>query len=316
MNEDIVLSVCVVSYNHRKYIEQAIDSILNQKTDFKVEVIVADDASPDKTADFVQEHYGDKVRLIKRTKNVGLSRNLYECMSAAKGKYIYTHAGDDWLYDNDMFQKHVDFLEEHQEYASISHWTDIIDEKGKKIGVVQNTSTEYTLTDFLMGKHVNCQDSMMRNYWKDEKDTNHFLYECGRNNEENALNIYIMEKGPKYIVQESLACYRYISNNNSDNYNSTHNLIDVFQDNYESLQYLETIRGIKYDFKFMKIRLIYEFLGGAVKRDKSIGEMLRILNELSSKDKKMLFKNLPSIIRYKGWFPVEYVKNRVYKTEG
>ena len=111
MNTEIMLSVCVVSYNHYEYIEQALDSILEQKINFPVEVIVADDASTDGTAELVEKKYGDRVRLIKKKKNVGLSRNLYECMTAAKGKYVYTHAGDDWLKNNDMFQRHVDFLE-------------------------------------------------------------------------------------------------------------------------------------------------------------------------------------------------------------
>lgn len=313
MNTEIMLSVCVVTYNHYEYIEQALDSILAQKTNFPVEVIVADDASPDGTAELVEKKYGDKVRLIKREKNVGLSRNLYECMTAANGKYIYTHAGDDWLKLNDMFQRHVDFLEAHSEYSAVSHWTDIVNEEGNVEGLIKNTNLTYSLDDFLMGKHLDCQDSVIRNYWKNDNN-NDFLWKCGRNNEENAFRLYFLEKGMQYNVQESLACYRYVCREDADNYNSTHSLLDVFKDNYHSILYLETIRGNIYDLRFMKFRLIYEFFGAAVKRDKSVKKLCQIYNMLTKEDKKLLKKNVGMLLWHKGKFPEDYMKKIIYKS--
>lgn len=312
MSEEIMLSVCVVTYNHYQYIQQALDSILAQKTNFTVEIIVADDASTDGTAKLVENKYGNQVRLIQRKQNVGLSRNLYECMIAANGKYVYTHAGDDWLKKNDMFQRHVDFLEKNPKYSAVSHWTDIVDENGKVAGVIRNRNKTFSLDDFLMGKHLDCQDSMIRNYWKNDIN-NDFLWKCGRNNEENAFRIYFLEKGPQYNVQESLACYRYICKEGADNYNSTHGLLDVFKDNYNSILYLETIRGEQYDFRFMKIRLLYEFFGAAIKRNKSLKLVWKIYLVLNCEDRKMLKANMAKIIRYKGRFPEEYMKNIIYK---
>ena len=75
--DEIMLSICVVSYNHEKYIQQCMDSILMQKTDFSVEVIVGNDASTDTTANKL-EKYKNVVQIINRETNLGMCANLYD----------------------------------------------------------------------------------------------------------------------------------------------------------------------------------------------------------------------------------------------
>ena len=70
------ISICMVAYNHREYICQAIDSILAQETDYTYEIIVNDDASTDHTAELVAQKYPDQVKLIARKENVGLTRSI------------------------------------------------------------------------------------------------------------------------------------------------------------------------------------------------------------------------------------------------
>ena len=55
MNDQIMVSICCTAYNHEKYIRRALDGFVSQVTDFKYEVIVNDDASPDKTAEIIRE---------------------------------------------------------------------------------------------------------------------------------------------------------------------------------------------------------------------------------------------------------------------
>jgi len=56
-NSDIKVSVIVLTYNHEKFIRKTLDSILSQQVNFKFEVIVGDDASPDSTADIIREYH-------------------------------------------------------------------------------------------------------------------------------------------------------------------------------------------------------------------------------------------------------------------
>ena len=53
-NDNIKVSICCITYNHEKYIEQALKSFLEQKVDFKYEILIHDDCSSDKTADIIR----------------------------------------------------------------------------------------------------------------------------------------------------------------------------------------------------------------------------------------------------------------------
>ena len=76
--QDIMLSVCVVSYNHEKYIEECLDHLLAQETDFVIEILVGDDCSTDNTLQIVEKKYGNIVTIVERRENMGLCRNMYD----------------------------------------------------------------------------------------------------------------------------------------------------------------------------------------------------------------------------------------------
>lgn len=105
-----VLSVCVVSYNHEKYIKECMDSILAQKIDFEAEILVGNDCSTDRTAEILDKEYGNKITVINRKENMGLCANMRDLFLRAKGKYIFFFSGDDFLYRDDVFERQVDFF--------------------------------------------------------------------------------------------------------------------------------------------------------------------------------------------------------------
>ena len=92
MEKKIEVSVVMPTYNHKKYICQAIDSVLSQKTDFDYEILVGDDASTDGTKNLLVSKYkdNDKIRLFLRKQNVGGTKNGYTLFMYAKGIYICT----------------------------------------------------------------------------------------------------------------------------------------------------------------------------------------------------------------------------------
>lgn len=116
------LSVIVSSYKFKDYIVQCIDSILSQQTKFDFEVIIRDDASNDGTVELIKQKYGSipKVKILDSSKNVGAVENLIILMDAANGKYIAHLDGDDYLIDNDYYQRAVDFLNKNKNYAMYS----------------------------------------------------------------------------------------------------------------------------------------------------------------------------------------------------
>lgn len=100
MNSDIKVSVCIVTYNQEKYIEQCVRSVLEQKTQYEYEVIIGDDASTDNTRNILMDlevQYPDKIRLLLHDKNIGPSDNVLSVYNAARGQYIAHLDGDDYF---------------------------------------------------------------------------------------------------------------------------------------------------------------------------------------------------------------------------
>lgn len=131
---EVVVSICCVTYNHEKYIAQAIEGFLMQKTTFKYEIIIGEDCSKDETRKIVQEYamrYPDKIKLITSEKNVGAHQNAVRVISQVKGRYIALCDGDDYWTDPLKIQKQVDFLDQNQDYIMCCHYSKRIKENNE-----------------------------------------------------------------------------------------------------------------------------------------------------------------------------------------
>lgn len=124
--ENPLVSVCMITYGHEKYLENAIHSILNQEVDFEYELIIANDNSPDNTDEIVKEiilqhSEGNRINYIKHSKNIGAIPNFHFSFTKAKGKYIAICEGDDYWIDNRKLQQQITFLETNQDYSASFH---------------------------------------------------------------------------------------------------------------------------------------------------------------------------------------------------
>ena len=116
-----LVSVKCMTYNHEKYISQALDGFLMQKTNFPFEVLVHDDASTDKTADIIRKY---EKKFPKIVKPIYETENQYskgthhtKINTMLRGKYIALCEGDDYWIDPLKLQKQIDFLETHPAYG-------------------------------------------------------------------------------------------------------------------------------------------------------------------------------------------------------
>ena len=123
-NNEIIVSVCMITYNHEKFINEAIEGVLMQKTNFPIELIISEDCSTDNTRKIVLE-YADKypniIRPLLPEKNLGMMNNFIVTMQTAIGKYIALCEGDDYWTDPYKLQKQVDFLEANKEFSMCFH---------------------------------------------------------------------------------------------------------------------------------------------------------------------------------------------------
>lgn len=124
---ETLLTVACITYNHEKFIRQALEGFVNQKTNFKFEVIIHDDASTDKTADIIREYqqkYPEIIKPIFQTENQyaqGKPILLKHIYPFIKTKYVALCEGDDYWTDPNKLQKQVDFLETHSDYSICFH---------------------------------------------------------------------------------------------------------------------------------------------------------------------------------------------------
>ena len=125
------LSVAMITYNHERFIAQAVESVLAQKVNFDFEVVIGEDCSTDNTRNIVaelQQQYPVRIVALMRPDNLGAMRNLQETLAACKGQYIALLEGDDYWTCEDKLQRQVEFLDSHPECAISCHRTRFINE--------------------------------------------------------------------------------------------------------------------------------------------------------------------------------------------
>lgn len=130
----------MTTYNHEKFISEAIEGVINQKTNFSIELIIGDDCSKDNTRRIILEYarkYSDIIKFKFQKKNLGMLPNFLSLLEKTSGNYIAFCEGDDYWIDPYKLQKQVDFLEANKDYSLVH--TNCISEINGKSEPLQNS---------------------------------------------------------------------------------------------------------------------------------------------------------------------------------
>lgn len=96
-----MISVVVITYNQEKSIARCLESVLGQQCAMPFEIVLADDASSDGTAEICRayaERYPDRIRLEVNESNKGIVDNYFDCVRRCRGEFLMDCAGDDeWM---------------------------------------------------------------------------------------------------------------------------------------------------------------------------------------------------------------------------
>jgi len=142
---DILVSISTITYNHVNYIKDALDGFLSQKTNFSYEILIHDDASTDGTEEIIREYaskYPELIKPLYEEENQwkkGIRGSAVFNFPRAKGKYIALCEGDDYWTDPLKLQKQVDFLKKHQNINLTGHFA-------KAVDTIKNE-------EYIIGKH-------------------------------------------------------------------------------------------------------------------------------------------------------------------
>lgn len=120
LNKDIEVSILCITYNHAAFIEQSLSSFIDQKTNFRFEIVIGEDCSSDNTLNLIRtwaDRYPHVIKLISGGPNLGAHLNFDRTYAACTGRYIALCEGDDRWTDPLKLQKQFDYMEAHPNCA-------------------------------------------------------------------------------------------------------------------------------------------------------------------------------------------------------
>lgn len=254
MKDEVLVSVFCAAFNQEKYIQKCLESLVSQKTTFKYEILIHDDASTDRTAEIIREYEKKYPELIKPlyqkenqySKGVRITEKYQ--FSRAGGKYVAFCEGDDFWCDDYKLQKQYDILEKNAECSACVNTTKCCNEDGsynERVIPAQSLNLQ-------KGIHASGDICAMIFRGYSFQTTSYFFrrevleyafsnqYSHGINGDEAYL-LAAVKLGSFYYLDESMTCYRL---NSSGSWN-------------EHLQTWDMQKKIKHQLKFQEAHFIF-----------------------------------------------------------
>ena len=248
-NSKVDVSVLMITYGHETFIEEAINGVLMQQCDFDIELIIANDCSPDKTNDIINQiiEIHPKAYLInycEHKKNLGANDNFIWASKQAKGKYIAICEGDDYWIDPFKLQKQLDFLEGNPDYGLVFTDADLYYQNSKKLiknydkTFKRNIPTGNVLSILIEGNPYKTCTSLFR--YKLIED----IFDKNKLNKKSfgdkSLWMHIASKSKVAYISESTSVYRVLETSAS-HFNNLHEVEHFFEE-----VYIDSIDNAKY----------------------------------------------------------------------
>lgn len=275
--KEIAVSVICVTYNHENYIRQALDSILMQKTTFAFEILVGEDCSTDGTRMILQEYEAEHPEIFHmyyRNVNVGATRNEYELLMHARGKYIAALELDDIWTDACKLQKQYDFLEANPEYIGVVHDFDIIDKYGNVIEnddnkrIKQFFGKKFTFEDFMeYGFVFQTGTHFYQNIYQDGQDYT-IIYKAHTLIRDLTVLSILLNRGDFYILPDSMSAYRRFFDEDAKNGRNVtvRNLAEDYCNTIRQVTMLYEYFEKKVDFSKKWNTLLTDYFKGMIKK--------------------------------------------------
>lgn len=210
----MLISVVVLTYNHEKYLEESLNSILNQKGDFQLEVLIGNDNSPDNTKEILKKYEKNlSFKIFNREKNMGATKNLYDLLIKARGEYIAILEGDDYWVDYLKLSKQVKILQEKKEYIMCFSDSYTVDKESEVIGekLVKKSEIKDLKDLFFNRGGIPTGTILFKNIFTDKTDKNiEKLLTSGEIIGDLPLFSYLIKFGKFYNLKEKTGAYRYI----------------------------------------------------------------------------------------------------------
>ena len=211
------VSICITTYNHEKFIAQAMESVLMQQVDFDYEILIGEDDSGDDTREIVKQYkdkHPDKIKLFLNDRENVIyidgrptgRWNLINLLKHAVGEYIVLLDGDDYWTSSQKLQKQIDFLDANPDFSMCFHDAIVIyDDSSNKPHIhAELEGEEFCLEDILKSNFIATTAAMFRR--ESIKELPELIYKvpCG----DWILHILNAQKGKIGYLNEEMSAYR------------------------------------------------------------------------------------------------------------
>jgi glycosyltransferase involved in cell wall biosynthesis len=204
------VSVILLTYNHERFLTQAIESVLAQRTRTPFELLITEDCSTDRSREIIDAfaaRHPDRIRVFISEHNLKSNESTLRALRAARGRYLAFLDGDDYWTSNDKLQRQVDFLDTHQQCTMCFHNAMVVRDDGstlKREFTAINLPTITELPNLLRGNYIAGCSAMIR---RDVLQDIPAWYEYA-NYGDWPLYVFAAQRGSIGFLPEAMGVYR------------------------------------------------------------------------------------------------------------
>ena len=294
MNIEPYVSIAMISYNHEKYIDESIESVLSQDLDFSYEIIIGDDSSTDSTLEHLKRFASTNhnIQIVERINNIGATANLGDIISRCKGKYVAILEGDDyWTYEEKL-KEQIYFLDNNQEFFACYHKVCTVDSSSyvidNEVAGIGLDGPEYTWHDVAKLKLPGQTGTVVFRNQLCKADID-IMVSTDRMLGDRSLAIVLLNKGRVKVINQVWSAYRVVISDSGTNYSSiVHNKNELFHayEIYSKLSsfHCEAKEEIIDAFEYAKARILFSAFVRAIKKpNKENRLVIRNIMKIKSK---------------------------------
>ena len=215
-DDRIMVSVSCITFDHGRYLREALEGFVGQETDFRFEVLIHDDASTDDTVSIIREYaekYPEIIRPMYEEENQyskGIS-NISGVFNfpRARGKYIAMCEGDDYWSDPHKLQKQVDYMEAHPQCSLCAHAAGIVSDDGAfrtETAIRPFTESRELKPEEVISKKVNLPTASLLFRTEYAKRLPQWYFDCPVG--DIPLQLFMLMNGSVYYMDETMSMYR------------------------------------------------------------------------------------------------------------
>lgn len=308
------LTIVTTTYNQEKYIGEAIDGMLMQKTNFPYQIVISNDCSTDNTLKVLNEYkkkYPEKIKIINNQKNLGAMGNFINTLDQIKDtEYVALCDGDDFWTDENKLQKQVDFLDANKDFNICFHKAKLFYENNEKEeSIIPAEAPEISTIEELVNSNYIVANSVVYR-WKFNDRSLKDIFPDNIVPGDYYIHLLHAEDGKIKMMNEVMSAYRrhsggmWWSNDAENKEKFTLEYGPKFLNFYNAAD--KYIKLPDNAFYAQRKDIIYNIIITYIKKDKY--EDLEKLN-LSQKDKELFNENLKDIVNRNIWY-LDYLVNK------